>query len=195
MSTNTATCHRRQPCPMSELSTVSLASSSASLSSLLLSWPAGQRSCWRSASSSVSCSSAPRRWGSAQSMPCSGYPASRGTPPGAAEMVRPNIPFEVEPELEPEVVPFFDPATNTISYVVHDPDSTACAVIDSVMDFDYASGRISFEHADAIIAFIRERNWLVEWLIETHAHADHLSAAPYIQRQLGGKLGIGENIR
>jgi glyoxylase-like metal-dependent hydrolase (beta-lactamase superfamily II) len=105
------------------------------------------------------------------------------------------IPFAVEADVVPEVVPFFDPATNTISYVVRDPASTACAVIDSVMDFDYASGRISFEHADAIIAHVRERGWTVEWLIETHAHADHLSAAPYIQRQLGGRLGIGANIR
>lgn len=105
------------------------------------------------------------------------------------------LPFSPDLSVQPEVVPFFDPETNTISYVVRDPASTACAVIDSVMDFDYASGRISFEHADAIIDFVREKGWTVEWLIETHAHADHLSAAPYIQRQLGGKLGIGENIR
>ena len=105
------------------------------------------------------------------------------------------IPFEPDLSSHPEVVPFFDPATNTISYVVRDPGSTACAVIDSVMDFDYAAGRISYEHADAIIAHIRDKGWRLEWLIETHAHADHLSAAPYIQRQLGGKLGIGANIR
>jgi glyoxylase-like metal-dependent hydrolase (beta-lactamase superfamily II) len=105
------------------------------------------------------------------------------------------IPFTADLSVHPEVVPFFDPATNTISYVVRDPDSTACAVIDSVMDFDYASGRISFEHADAIIAFIREKGWTVDWLIETHAHADHLSAAPYIQRHLGGRMGIGANIK
>ena len=105
------------------------------------------------------------------------------------------IPFTPDLSVHPEVVAFFDPATNTISYVVRDPNSLACAVIDSVMDFDYASGRISFEHADAIIAFIRDRGWQVEWLIETHAHADHLSAAPYIQRHLGGSLGIGANIR
>jgi glyoxylase-like metal-dependent hydrolase (beta-lactamase superfamily II) len=105
------------------------------------------------------------------------------------------IPFVTDLTLRPEVVPFFDPATNTISYIVRDPASTACAVIDSVMDFDYASGRISFEHADAIIAHIRDKGWTLEWLIETHAHADHLSAAPYIQRHLGGKLGIGENIK
>ena len=92
-------------------------------------------------------------------------------------------------------MPFFDPATNTISYIVRDPQSKACAIIDSVMDFDYSSGRISFEHADAIIAHVRDKGWQVEWLIETHAHADHLSAAPYIQRHLGGKLGIGANIK
>ena len=104
------------------------------------------------------------------------------------------IPFKPDLGLKPEVVPFFDPATNTISYIVKDPNSPACAVIDSVMDFDYASGHISYEHADAIIAYIREHHWRLEWLLETHVHADHLSAAPYIQQQLGGRLGIGENI-
>jgi glyoxylase-like metal-dependent hydrolase (beta-lactamase superfamily II) len=105
------------------------------------------------------------------------------------------IPFVADLTRVPEVVPFFDPATHTISYVVHDPESPACAVIDPVMDFDYASGRIGFQHADTMIAYIRERGWQLEWLIETHAHADHLSAAPYIQRHLGGKLGIGDNIK
>jgi glyoxylase-like metal-dependent hydrolase (beta-lactamase superfamily II) len=102
--------------------------------------------------------------------------------------------FIPQMDQHPEVVPFFDPATNTISYIIHDPASDACAVIDSVMDFDYASGRIAYEHADAIIARIREEGWRLDWLIETHVHADHLSAAPYIQQQLGGKLGIGANI-
>jgi glyoxylase-like metal-dependent hydrolase (beta-lactamase superfamily II) len=105
------------------------------------------------------------------------------------------IPFVPDLGTIPEVVPFFDAETNTISYVVRDPGSNACAIYDSVMDFDYASGRISFGHADAMIAHIRDRGWRLDWLIETHAHADHLSAAPYIQRQLGGWLGIGENIR
>jgi glyoxylase-like metal-dependent hydrolase (beta-lactamase superfamily II) len=105
-----------------------------------------------------------------------------------------TIPFVPDLALKPEVVPFFDPATNTISYIVRDPNSIACAIVDSVMDFDYASGRISYEHADAIIAYVREKGWHVEWLLETHVHADHLSAAPYIQQHLGGKLGIGENI-
>ncbi len=94
----------------------------------------------------------------------------------------------------PEVHGFFDPATNTISYVVRDPASEACAVIDSVMDIDYAAGRITHDHADRIVAFIHARGWQLEWLIETHVHADHLSAAPYIQAQLGGRIGIGSKI-
>ncbi len=96
--------------------------------------------------------------------------------------------------VKPEVTAFFDEATNTISYVIKDPHSSACAIIDSVMDIDYAAGHITYDHADAIIAFIKEHNLSLEWLIETHVHADHLSAAPYIQQQLGGKIGIGEKI-
>jgi glyoxylase-like metal-dependent hydrolase (beta-lactamase superfamily II) len=94
----------------------------------------------------------------------------------------------------PEVHGFFDEATNTISYVVRDPASDACAIIDSVMDFDYAAGRISYDHADAIYTFVTERKLRVEWLLETHVHADHLSAAPYLQERLGGRLGIGRHI-
>lgn len=104
------------------------------------------------------------------------------------------LPFTPDPALKPEVHGFFDPATNTISYIVKDPASDACAVIDSVMDFDQAAGRISFESADRLIEVIRDNGWRLEWIIETHVHADHLSGAPYIQQQLGGKLGIGENI-
>ncbi|TYB81446.1 MBL fold metallo-hydrolase [Maritimibacter fusiformis] len=100
----------------------------------------------------------------------------------------------VDPSIKPEVEAFFDPATNTISYVVKDPDSNACAVIDSVMDIDYAAGRITYEHADKIIKHIEDNGLKLEWLIETHVHADHLSAAPYIQQKLGGKIGIGEKI-
>lgn len=96
--------------------------------------------------------------------------------------------------LRPHVQAFFDPATNTISYVVKDPASNACAVIDSVMDIDYAAGRITYDHADEIIAYIQNNDLKLEWLIETHVHADHLSAAPYIQGKLGGKIGIGEKI-
>lgn len=95
----------------------------------------------------------------------------------------------------PEVRAFFDPSSSTISYLVRDPASLACAVIDPVLDFDYASGRIGFQSADRIIEFIRERGLKLDWLIETHAHADHLSAAPYIQAKLGGRIGIGEHIR
>lgn len=105
------------------------------------------------------------------------------------------IPHPVDLTLKPEVRAFFDPPTNTVSYVVKDPASSACAIIDSVMDIDYAAGRISYESADKIIRFVKEHDLKVEWLIETHAHADHLSAAPYLQGKLGGKLGIGENIR
>jgi glyoxylase-like metal-dependent hydrolase (beta-lactamase superfamily II) len=96
--------------------------------------------------------------------------------------------------VHPEVTAFFDSDTNTISYVVRDPASTSCAVIDSVLDFDYAAGRISHRSADAIIAHIRAHGLTLEWLIETHVHADHLSAAPYIQAALGGKIGIGDQI-
>jgi glyoxylase-like metal-dependent hydrolase (beta-lactamase superfamily II) len=102
--------------------------------------------------------------------------------------------YPIDMSVKPEVKAFFDPATNTISYVVKDPASASCAVIDSVMDLDYAAGRITYEHADAIIGYVREHGLTVEWLIETHAHADHLSAAPYIQEKVGGKLGIGKNI-
>ena len=103
--------------------------------------------------------------------------------------------YPVNMSVKPDVTGFFDPETNTISYVVKDPNSNACAIIDSVMDIDYAAGRISFDSADRIIQFVQDRGLRVEWLIETHAHADHLSAAPYIQEKRGGKLGIGENIR
>jgi glyoxylase-like metal-dependent hydrolase (beta-lactamase superfamily II) len=106
-----------------------------------------------------------------------------------------SIPHSVDLTVKPEVNAFFDEATNTVSYVVKDPKSNACAIIDSVMDIDYAAGRISYESADEIIRYVRENGLKVEWLIETHAHADHLSAAPYIQEKLGGKLGIGENIK
>ncbi len=102
--------------------------------------------------------------------------------------------FPVNMNVQPEVEPFFDPATNTISYVVKDPNSNSCAIVDSVMDIDYAAGKISYENADAIISYVKEKGLKVEWLIETHVHADHLSAAPYIQEKLGGKIGIGENI-
>ncbi|MFJ5540210.1 MBL fold metallo-hydrolase [Vreelandella titanicae] len=94
----------------------------------------------------------------------------------------------------PIVTHFFDEPTNTFSYVVQDPDSRACAIIDSVLDFDYAAGRTDVRSANTIIAFIREHDLDVVWILETHVHADHLSAAPYLHEQLGGKTGIGANI-
>ncbi|GAB2722651.1 MBL fold metallo-hydrolase [Halomonas garicola] len=94
----------------------------------------------------------------------------------------------------PTVTAFFDDATSTFSYVVRDPKSTACAIIDSVLDFDYAAGRTDVRSADAIIDFIRAEGLSVEWVLETHVHADHLSAAPYLHEQLGGWTGIGANI-
>ncbi|WP_454621286.1 MBL fold metallo-hydrolase [Bradyrhizobium cenepequi] len=105
-----------------------------------------------------------------------------------------DIPHTVDLSVKPEVTAFFDPATNTVSYVVKDPGSKACAVIDSVMDIDYAAGRIAYQSADKIIDFITQAGLKLEWLIETHVHADHLSGAPYIQGRLGGKIGIGEKI-
>ena len=97
--------------------------------------------------------------------------------------------------ITPQVQAFFDPATNTISYIVKDPASAACAIVDSVMDIDYAAGRITYDHADAMIAEIEAQGLALEWIIETHVHADHLSAAPYIQQKLGGRIGIGAKIR
>jgi glyoxylase-like metal-dependent hydrolase (beta-lactamase superfamily II) len=97
-------------------------------------------------------------------------------------------------KIKPEVSAHFDPATNTISYIVKDPASDHCAIVDSVMDIDYAAGRITYDHADALIAEIEKRGLTLDWIIETHVHADHLSAAPYIQAKLGGKIGVGEKI-
>lgn len=97
--------------------------------------------------------------------------------------------------MQPDVVEFFDPATYTYSYVVIDPASQHCAIIDSVLDYDAASGRTSHASAERIVAFVRARDLHVEWLLETHVHADHLSAAPFLKRELGGQLAIGENIR
>ena len=100
----------------------------------------------------------------------------------------------VDLAVTPEVTASFDSGTNTVTYVVKDPRSIACAVIDSVMDIDYAAGRIAYESADKVVAFIEHHGLNLEWLIETHVHADHLSAALHIQNKLGGKIGIGEYI-
>ncbi len=94
----------------------------------------------------------------------------------------------------PAIRAFFDLPTNTVSYVVHDPETKKAAIIDSVLDFDPASGRVSHASADAIIAHVEAEGLKVDWLLETHAHADHLSAAPYIQAKLGGKIAIGREI-
>ncbi|MES1936022.1 MBL fold metallo-hydrolase [Salinisphaera hydrothermalis] len=96
---------------------------------------------------------------------------------------------------EVRVQSFFDPATNTVSYIVSDPATRHCAVIDSVLDYDPSAGRTSTESAQRIVDAIREQHLTVDWLLETHAHADHLSAAPWIQDQVGGKLAIGEHIK
>ncbi len=95
----------------------------------------------------------------------------------------------------PRVEPFFDPVTSTVTYVVHAGRGTACAIVDPVLDYDPKAGRTSTASADRVIAFVREHALSVQWLLETHAHADHLSAAPYLKAQLGGKIAIGEHIR
>lgn len=97
-------------------------------------------------------------------------------------------------EQSPAVTPFFDQQTYTWSYVVVDPATRHCAIIDSVMNFDQPSGTTSFESADEIIAHVRENDLTVDWILETHVHADHLSAAPYLKDALGGKVGIGNRI-
>ena len=96
--------------------------------------------------------------------------------------------------MRPEVAGFFDPATFTVTYVVHDPATMEAAIIDSVLDFDPNSGRTSTASADTVIDYVTSHNLKVMWLLETHAHADHFSAAPYLQEKLGGKIAIGEHI-
>jgi glyoxylase-like metal-dependent hydrolase (beta-lactamase superfamily II) len=96
--------------------------------------------------------------------------------------------------LRPEIAGFFDAATFTVTYVVHDPASGDAAIVDSVLDFDSSSGRTGTTSADAVIDYVTSHNLKVMWLLETHAHADHLSAAPYLQQKLGGKIAIGEHI-
>lgn len=102
--------------------------------------------------------------------------------------------YPVDITVKPDVSAHFDEATNTITYIVTDPETNHCAIIDSVMDIDYAAGRITYKAADKLIAEIQDRGLTLDWIIETHVHADHLSAAPYIQSKLGGKIGVGEKI-
>jgi glyoxylase-like metal-dependent hydrolase (beta-lactamase superfamily II) len=101
---------------------------------------------------------------------------------------------QAETALRPSIAGFFDEATYTVSYVVHDPVTCEAAIIDSVLDYEAASGRTSHGSADRIIEYVTSKNLQVKWLIETHAHADHISAAPYLQERLGGKLAIGKEI-
>ena len=101
---------------------------------------------------------------------------------------------KIDMQQNPTVEPFFEDASNTISYVVTDPATKACAVIDSVLDFDYAAGRTYYDNADKQIAYIKEHSLSLQWIIESHVHADHLSAAPYLQDTLGGQIGIGKEI-
>ena len=94
----------------------------------------------------------------------------------------------------PEVHGLFDPGTWTVTYVVHAGPGSACAIIDSVLDYDPKSGRTRSSSADRVIAYVRENRLQVQWILETHAHADHLSAAPYLKQHLGGQIGIGQQI-
>ena len=102
--------------------------------------------------------------------------------------------YTVNMAMKPVITAFFDVSTNTISYAVCDPITKSCAVIDSVMDIDYASGRITNDNADRIVDYITKNELTLEWIIETHVHADHLSAAPYLQDKLGGRIGISARI-
>ncbi|MGE4218038.1 MAG: MBL fold metallo-hydrolase [Alphaproteobacteria bacterium] len=104
------------------------------------------------------------------------------------------LPATLDSSARPEVTGFFDPVTNTISYVVKDPGSTSCAIVDPVLDLDYAAGRTAHKSADRLIAFVREHGLAVEWLIETHVHADHLTSAQYLKAELGGRIAIGDRI-
>ena len=97
--------------------------------------------------------------------------------------------------MRPAVKAFFDKDTWTVTYVVYEKPGTACAIIDSVLDYDPKSGRTTTKSADEVIAFVNQEQLQVEWILETHAHADHLTAAPYLQQQLGGQIAIGEHIK
>ncbi len=94
-----------------------------------------------------------------------------------------------------QIQSFFDDQTFTVTYVVHAGAGSQCAIIDSVLDYDFRSGRTSTTSADKVIAFVQAQKLQVQWLLETHAHADHVSAAPYLQQKLGGTIAIGERIK
>lgn len=97
--------------------------------------------------------------------------------------------------MTPRIEPFFDATTSTFTYVIYEAPGSRCAIVDSVLDYDPHSGRTATLSADCVARFVRDQGLTVEWLLETHAHADHLSAAPYLRRQLGGRIAIGEGIR
>ena len=105
------------------------------------------------------------------------------------------LPFELQTTHYPEVVPFYDDDTNTFSYVVYQRGDSRCAVIDSVLDLDYPSGTVTTVGVQRIINYIEKHQLELEWIVETHVHADHLSAAPVLQERLGGKLVIGKKIQ
>ena len=96
--------------------------------------------------------------------------------------------------MQPQIQPFFDPVTSTVTYVVFETPGSACAIVDPVLDYDPKAGRTSTTAADRVIDFVRAQSLSVQWLLETHAHADHLSAAPYLAAELGGQTGIGASI-
>ncbi|MFX1695415.1 MBL fold metallo-hydrolase [Paraburkholderia sp. A1RO-5L] len=112
-----------------------------------------------------------------------------------SESIPTSVPVATHATHATLVEPFFDPVTSTVTYVVHSGRGSACAIVDPVLDYDPKSGRTSTESADRVVAFVREHALSTQWLLETHAHADHLSAAPYLKQQLGGQISIGEHIR
>ena len=96
--------------------------------------------------------------------------------------------------MRPSIQGFFDETTFTISYVIWDPSSHRAAIVDPVLDFDRDSGATSHKSADALISFVRDQGLAIDWILETHAHADHLTGAPYLKEKLGGRIAIGANI-
>lgn len=118
----------------------------------------------------------------------------KGFPVTDSAIQQASVQIGVTPPDSVVIKSFFDEPTNTVSYVVHDPESRCAAIIDSVLDYDPASGRTSFSSADAVIAYVGEKELTIDWLLETHAHADHLSAAPYLKNKFGGKIAIGREI-
>ena len=110
------------------------------------------------------------------------------------ESASPNQPHTREAAMNPVVVTFFHEPTFTATHVVRDPAGAAVAIVDPVLDYDASAGRTSTKSADALLAYVAERDLKVEWILETHAHADHLSAAAYLREKLGAKLAIGAEI-